>query len=261
MRALILVFIASVTFASLPIGNINNVSAKYNSPAGIAQADYINIEGMGEYVSPKLDVVNNSGVLVFSFEEKSFEIDLSLFAVQDAQKVEVKNLNLINDKQKINLNFSSILASDILTDAKIHDVKFDCKRTQTHDDMLGDLFETCFTNADIFLKRFDYYSEASVYKNFIDDKVSHTDIVVKNITINVNDKMFKGSLESNLTFGIDVRFDGGIKYYPEERMVELRVDNVRASLFSIRSKIFKELHGKVPDNIVVEEPYIKIYIP
>lgn len=261
MKALIILLLSTMTFANLPLGNISNVSAKYNSPAGVAEADYINIEGMGEFITPRLDVVNNSGILVFSFEDKSFEIDLSLFAVQDAQKVEIKNLNLINNKQKINLNFSSIFASDPLTDAKIYDVSFDCKRTQIHDDILGDLFETCFTNADIFLKRFDYYSESSFYNNLLDDKIRHTDIVVKNITINVSDKMFRGSLESNLTFGIDVRFDGGVKYYPDQRMVELRVDNVRASLFSIRSKVFKELEGKVPENIVVEEPYIKIYIP
>ena len=44
-------------------------------------------------------------------------------------------------------------------------------------------------------------------------------------------------------------------------MVELKVENVRASLFSIRSKVFRELDGNVPDNIVVDEPYIRIYIP
>lgn len=261
MKTIILILSTISVFASLPLGNINNVSVKYTSPNGQATADYLNIEGIGEYKKPKLDVVNNAGVLVFSFEDKSFEIDLSLFAVQDAENVSVSNLNLVNDKEKIKLTFESILAKDAVTDAKIKDVTFDCKRSKTHDDVLGDLFETCFTEADIFLKRFDYYSEESSYTNLIDESVTYTDIVVKNISINVNDKKFYGSLESNLTFGIDVRFDGGVKYFPESRMVELRVDSVRASLFSIRSKVFKELQGKVPSNIIVDEPYIKIYIP
>ncbi|EQC46835.1 hypothetical protein [Bacteriovorax sp. Seq25_V] len=261
MKTILAVMLSLQVFANLPWGNLENVNATYSSPEGKATAKYLNLEGFGEYSSPELFVKNNEGILVFSFEDKKFEIDLSLFAVNDADNVKVKNLNLVNNKEKINLNFDSIYAKAALTDAKIHNVEFDCKREAIHDDMYGDLFQTCFTNSDIFFKRFDYYSEERSFKNFIDEKTNHTDIVVKNIEIHVKDERFNGKLESNLTFGIDVRFDGEVKYYADKQMVELKVDSVRASLFSIRSKVFKELDGNVPDNIVVDEPYIRIYIP
>lgn len=247
--------------AALPIGVLKNLNANYVTPVGSATADYLNFQDLGEFHKPELKVANNEGVLTFSYEDKKFEIDMNLFAVQDADYVTVKNFNLSNDEKAINLSFSRVSAKALDSDAKVYDVSFNCKRSGVIDDVFSDLFQTCFTNSQINIDRFDYTSTEASFHNLIDDSKAGEKITVSNIDIYVADERFDGRLDSNLTWGIDVRFDGAIKYIASEKLVELRVDNVRASILSIRSKVFKELKANVPDNIVVEEPYIKIYIP
>jgi len=260
MKKLILtILISTLSFASLPDGEFRNLNANYESPKGIATADYLNIDGFGTYRNPELDVINKDGLLVFGFEGKQFEIDLSLFAVRDADYINVEEMNFSNSKRGIDLSFYNLNASSIGYSTDILKGSAECKRTRTYDNPSDDLLLNCLENSEFSISNFTFISESSSFKSLTNDENFQTSqIILNDIQMSIRNSYVYGSFSSNLSFGVSISFSGNIDYQNDNEMIVVEVEDVRAGFFSIRAKLFQELALNAPDNFLVDEPYIYI---
>lgn len=251
--------LSTLSFASLPEGEFRNLNANYESPKGLATADYLNIDGFGTYRNPTLDVENKDGLLVFGFEGKQFEIDLSLFAVRDADYINVGEMNFSNSQSGIDLNFYTLNASSVGYSTDIQKGSADCKRTRTYTDPSDDLIMNCLENSKLSVYNFSFVSDNSSFKNIVDgESLMTSQIILNDIQMTINRGYVYGSFSSNLSFGVSINFSGNIDYQKENEMIVVEVEDVRAGFFSIRTKLFQELAANAPDNFLVDEPYIYI---
>lgn len=253
------ILLSTLSFASLPEGQFSNLNASYETPIGSATADYLNIDGFGTYHNPELSVENKDGLLVFGFEGKEFEIDLSLFAVRDADYINVQDMNFSNSKRGIDLSFYNLNASSEGYSTDILKGSAECKRQRTYTDPSDDLIMNCLNTSEVSVSSFSFVSESSSFESLIGEKSFETSqITLDNIQMTINRGYVYGSFSSNLSFGMSISFSGNIDYQKDNEMIVVEVEDVRAGFFSIRAKLFTELEANAPDNFLVAEPYIYI---
>lgn len=257
-KLIVAILISTFAMASLPDGEFQGLNAQYKSPVGTASADYLNIDGFGNYRNPTLSVENKDGLLSFGFDGKEFQIDLTLFAVRDADYINVDDMNFVNNKRKIKLDFYGLNASSIGYSTDIRRGSANCKRTKTYTDATQDLVLNCLSNSELSVHSFSFLSETNSFKSLVEDGVETSEIILNNIQLDISKGYVEGSFSSNLSFGFDVSFNGKIDYDVASELVVVRVDDVRAGFFSVRSKLFTELAANAPDNMLVDEPYIYI---
>jgi len=258
LTLLLLIFITNISFASLPTGVIKDLNVNYTTPKGTATADYLNIQELGEYNSPTLEVENNNGLLAFLFDDKEFEIDLSLFAVKDADYITIDNMNFTNNDEAIDLDFYKLTASSVGYSTNIKYGKSTCERKTIFDDASDDLIFNCLSKSEFSIDEFVFISQDEEFKSIFDQKVSSSKISIWNFEVNVDDGDIVGSFSSNLSLGVTIDFKGSIDYQKEKEMIIVEVKEIYAGFISIRGKVLSELKKNAPDNVTVEEPYIYI---
>lgn len=245
------------TYAALPLGNFQNLNANYISPKGSATASNLNLDGFGSFRNPEMEVVNEDGLLKFQFEDNEFSVDLSLFAIRDADFVRVQGMSLENSKKEINLDFYEVEGSAVENEVAVLDADVSCRRVSTYTDYADDLLKSCLGNAKIEVTRFNYLSYTQNFSALIGELVSKN-IELNNINVVIRNNYLQGNLSSNLTFGVPVSFTGRTNYDSKDKVISLRLDTAKAGFFDIRDKLFLELKRMAPEGVRIHQPYISI---
>ncbi|WP_157680509.1 hypothetical protein [Bacteriovorax sp. Seq25_V] len=248
-------------YAELPNGQIQALNANYNSPTGTGTAKYINIDEFGEYRNPQLEVENYNGTLMFSIEDKSFELDLSMLGVSDAQTIGLNNLNFSNNSKNIALNFSSAKALDDDFSFSVSNPSVDCTRTGIFDDIKTDLLSNCLKYSKLRISRLDFRSDTSEFTNLItEEEITSSKIDLSDFKLDINSGKFKGEVKSSMSQGLTIKVEGLSQFKVESNQIEIKLDKAKAGIFNIKSKIFDELEKMDSDTISVREPYITIQL-
>lgn len=245
---------------TLPKGSINNLNAKYISPRGNGTAKQINLEDFGNYSNANLEVENYNGILMFSVEDKSFELDLSMLGINDAEKINLSALNFSNANNKIGLNFGSAAANDPEFNLGVNNGSISCIRTQTFEDIKDDLLAACLKNGNFSLGRFNMRSLDSQFYNILDESPLGSDMSLESIKLNISNHRMKGELKGNVTKGVTVKIEGASWYNPNNNEVKIKIDKAKAGWLNVKGTIFKELGKIQSENLRVNEPYIFFYL-
>lgn len=262
-RSLALMTLASsilATEATLPEGRIETLNADYVSPKGTGNAEFINIKDFGVFEKPALEVENYNGLLVFSVEDQTFELDLSLLGVTDAETINLRGLNFLNKDKTINLNLSNAHAKDIDLDTSLSRAAIDCTREDHHQDITDDLLSACLKNSRISAKDFRFRSGESLFESLVEEKMLSDQMTLDDLSVSISNHKLKANFKSNLSKGVKVKIEGSTSYNLDERKIVIKIDKAKASFLNIKNKIFDELGKMQNEKIEVNKPFIHIYL-
>ena len=245
---------------SLPKGIINNLNANYVSPRGSGTAKHINLEEFGQFDNAKLEVENYNGLLMFSVEDKSFELDLSMLGINDADKINLGQLHFTNQGKQIKLSLGSAAANDTEFNLGINGGSINCTRIQELTDIKDDLLNACLKNGNFSINRFNMQSAGSQFYNILNEAPLGSDIKLESIRLNISNNSLRGELKGNVTQDVKVKIEGGSWYNPANNEIKLRIDKAKAGWFNVKKTLFKELSKMQSDTLKVRSPYIYFYL-
>ncbi len=228
---------------SLPIGTIDNLSMNYTSPDGGGQVESLNLDDIGEYTDAALSVNNYSGLLIFGLEDKTFEIDISMLGVSDADTINISRLNYKNDSTNLSLNFSKLESTKDTGITRLGKSKINCQGSTINEELLLACLKTGKLNlTNMFIKS---------SKGKKDVSLRYFNLSIKNGSLFAN---FKGSITKN----INTKIWGRISYDSQLREITLKITKAKAGIIGVKGKIFNELKKNETENMRVEQPYIYI---
>ena len=242
---------------TLPTGYIENLNAAYNTPKGSASADVVNIEGFGNYVRPQMDVENYKGLLIFSFEDKQFELDISMLGITDAERIDVGSLEFGNDDAKINLSLDGADAFDPTFRINIRNAFIECLRSDQYEDIKDDLLSACLSNSKISLGEAYFMSEDSEFYSLYDEyEIMGDTFDLQDLDVNVRNGKLKAEFRSSLSKGIKVKIEAETSYDTQNKRVVINLRKAKASFLNIKNTIFNELEKMDTEGLEVQRPYI-----
>ncbi len=257
------IFLVSLlsTFAianeSLPKGYIQELNARYDSPSGLASASKVQIEDFGDYTNPKMEVENYNGLLVFLFEDKQFELDISMLGITDAEQIDVADLNFTNNDVEIDLSVEGADAFDPTFRTNVRDAKFNCLRESQYEDIKDDLLSACLSNSDITLNQAYFKSETSEFYSVLNNEEILGDAFdLEDLVIRINEGELKAQFKSSLSKGVKIKIEAETSYDIQNKRVVVNLKKAKASFFNIKGTIFKELESMQVEGLEVDRPYI-----
>lgn len=245
-----------------PIGNITTLNAEYVSPQGTGTVNAISIQGFGDFSNPQLEVENYNGILMFTVDNDSFELDLSTLQIQDADKIKIDNLNYTNNDTSLGLNLSNISASGEGFSTSLSNTKVECQKAAREGKEYEQLLQNCFNFLSLNVDRARFKSSKRSFYNLTNEYETLGDAVqIDELKLDIRNGKFNGRLKGNISKGVTVKFEGRASYDMSNRIVNIKISKAKAGLFNVRGTIFKELEEFESDTIEVDEPNIYIIIP
>ncbi|OIQ19584.1 MAG: hypothetical protein BM556_03615 [Bacteriovorax sp. MedPE-SWde] len=272
MKSFLIMTLATSVFATeagLPKGKLDNLNAKYSTPSGTGSADYVKFQEFGEYTSPKLEVENYNGLLVFNLtgenEDKSFELDLSALGITDADRINLSQLYFNNSEKKIGLRMASANARAEDMSTSFNGASINCNREKVYDDVTDDLLSACLKSASVSLNNLRLNTGKSEFVSIIpneygDGEILGSQISLDKLRININNHSFSGQIKGDVTKGMKVKFEGQTHYFQAKRQVRIKLTKAKAGFINVKKTLFKELRKAQSDTMKVNAPYIYIQL-
>ena len=246
---------------TLPRGFINNLEANYQSPTGRGHATAVSLAGFGNYESPNFEVDNAGGVLIFTVEDNSFEIDLSSLSGKDVDRLSIQAMNYIYNQEKLQASFNSFSANSQDFASQVNHLQLSCLKSKDLSNPLDDLLISCLSQAGLRVQRLNFRGSSAIFSDLVENSFTTEEVEIEKLEVSVNNSRLKAKFKGNISKGITVKIEGSTSYSTTDKKITLRIDKAKAGFINIRNNLFDEFKKMENENIEVRKPYIFITIP
>lgn len=244
---------------AFPVGKIRQLSADYVSPRGEGSAKEIAIKDFGDFLNPRLEVENYNGILMFTVQNETFELDLSSLPIKDADKIDLSNLNFTNNDSLFNLDAGYLTAAGEGFNTKISGPSLECQKQEREGDEIEQLLQNCFNFMNLSVNGAHFKSDERQFYNLTNEyETLGSAVEIDELKLNFRGGKFSGRLKGNISKGTTVKFEGHGAYDVDNKILNIRIDKAKAGLFNVRRTIFNELEKMESNTIEVDEPNIYI---
>lgn len=245
MKKMILITLCLVThlaYSQLPNITINNFSGNYANSTGEATSEVFKYADIEFEKDSTFTMYKQAGVFFLKTPDEEVQLDDIPDQINDLKDVSFSGVNIETTQSKISVNIPSLSGSS--ADEKKVDLSnfiLNCEGDLSGVDTKEAVLDTCFNK------------KGSVT---LDKFVSNKD-KMKNLSVSV--------LNNRLSFrakvsGVTARGWGTSEYIASENKVLIKVDKVKVKFLNVTGKFFKELAKQDSENIVVNRPYIEIFL-
>ena len=222
--------------------SISKFNVNYSNPSGTASAQAFSFDGQS-FSNPRIDVMREDANLRLAFEDDDVVFEDVSDDILLAQPFTLVNLNALANATKAQMSMESLRFKNPKTDL-----------TASKFAMVCDGFTNEVEEADRYLQSCSNNSIINLGKVSLNSGGSSTTIDDLRMQSKSNRLLFSLQLA-----GVKATGEGRVRYIhnSNEKLVELKVDRVRAGFFNVTRRFFDALDS-LPDNVEVRRPYIFI---
>jgi hypothetical protein len=265
------IFITLLCFSSLAFGQTASVTGfdfNYRSPfgAGKAQNFSMSAEELFSAVEIQVEKIDQD----FSFKVSGGQMGEYLFKgapsfMTNAETMNVKNLNLdLSDRASVSVDHADFISPD--DKLVLSRFTLDCVRHQQLPEVMDQLISGCVQKMHLKSSKFSssgqeedsfaaHFSEA-VVEALQDGKSSLSGVGVSSLELKVNAGRYELAAEVKADVSGKVRSLGTLAYNAQEKILTIRINEVKFSILNVTSKVFDELKKKESDKMRVRPPYV-----
>jgi hypothetical protein len=235
-------------FSAFPEALLEDFTGEYQDPNG--SATVLNVE-FGDLVMEDLEFYvekQGTSLLVEAFGEE-IEIEDIPQMVDDLDTLNIDNVSVLSEADQAQLTMNHLDASFVTTDSTksydFNNLQVNCNNRPSQDPrtILQEFLDSCLNEyAKITLSGVNLTTDGKETK-------------VSDISVTANGNDLKVSLKAK---GMKVKGTGEI-YYEGDR-VRLKIIKVKAGIFNLTKKIFKELDKMQSDKIIVNKPWVTLLL-
>ena len=159
--------------------------------------------------------------------------------IHELESLIIKNLTLGSNVDVLNINVEKVNGKTAENNLSIDYLSLNCKKDQK--DFTTALLDLCLNHK----------------SNFSSSKLIVDGNDVNNLKVKIENS--KLNFEAKLS-GVAAKGRGQVNYLQSEKKIIIRVDKVKAGLFSVTGKFFKEIKAKESERLIVNKPYIEILL-
>jgi hypothetical protein len=243
-KALLVTIVLSFSlnvFAVFPNASINDFQGNYQEPSGKATASTFVVADLNFGSNPQFNVERQAASIILDANGEEFVWQNPPAQLAEINSIEWNgaSLNATDDHFKLELNnFQGKTAKDTIA---VRSLKLEC----SHSGMVGQVEEELMDSCLNFQGKINLGS-------FSQSKQKGSSLSRLNVSIKNNRVTF--SLKS----GVTIRGNGYSWYYPDQKLIKVRIDRAKAGPLNVKSRLFGELNKLSSDQIKVQNPWIEI---
>lgn len=252
--------------------DIQGLNGDYQAPNGTALAKKFILKGLED------NFIESTDELVkISFVKKDESIDLTFGDqnyfwknppqfILEAKTAEIKNIMTKTYRQVIKSDIGFAKFDSPKDFFKLNLFSLFCQNPGRTQPKPSDfVINACTTQSKISVKKVTYKDKTGknpltklLNRIIPEGRNGNTDIVINSLKLNVVKHQF--TLKSSVDYSIrtSISAKGRSWYDLKTKVLKIRLDQVKVSVFNITSKVFKELEENQNDNMKVDRPYIYI---
>lgn len=236
------------TFSKFPLSEISDFSGNYNDPSGEASAVIFKYDDLN-YSNANFKVERQAGVIFLETPDQSYELNQLPDSIQNLENIDWTNFSLLSSGDKLRLSLDRLTGNSIVDGIKnsidLKKLSFECLNLEISEqkDMAQELLESCLNN----FGKISIESMSSI-KDGKQDELS-------NILFQVNQDALSFKLKAQ---GFTIKGKGEV--FLKDSIIRIHITKAKSGIFNVRKKLFKELKKMENESVVVNMPWIEIYL-
>ncbi len=229
------------TYAFFPLTDVENFEGSFNDPIGSATADSFNIPDYQLGTHVEFSVERQAGIYILQTPVEEIQLDQLPELVYQMMDLDWNGAYLSSDQNEFQIGLTTLNGVHTTGSLKLNELHLTCLSSGIITDLMDEVLDSCLNNESSF--SLDYLSltqegETSTLENL------QFDISGDNLGFKIKAQ------------GFTVKGKGEVYYQPG--LVKIKITKAKAGIFSVKSKLFKELKALESENISVNNPWIEI---
>lgn len=256
-------------FAVDPKVDLKEFNFSYQAPTGHGTASsFSHNQALNDHsVTVEVSKIDEAfAVAVRGSETHDLTVKDAPAFVKDAQTMEIENLNLSYEDS---LSLSLVRGEFVSTDDELSlvNLSLDCYKDLEQADAMDQLLSGCTKNMRLKSAKFSSSSHEKNLLHALSDSVmkaagSHSrgDLKINNVDLKTVAGKFDLSADVRAQVSGKVKSRGDVSYNAQNKMLTVRISEVKFGILSITGQVFSELKKQQSAKLQVKEPFVYLTV-
>ena len=241
-KLLMTLLLTSVSaYAFFPLTDVQNFNGSFNDPSGTAFADQFDLPDYQLGSDVEFSVERQAGVYILQTPVEEIQLDQLPDLVYQMMSLDWSGAYLFSNDNEFQVGLTELDGVHATGSLKLRDFHLACESLGTLSDLMDEVLEACLNN------------QGTVSLDYLSMTQDGDNSTLENLNFDISGDKMNFKIKAK---GVTIKGRGEVYYRPG--LVQIKITKAKAGIFSVKSKLFKELKVLESENITVNNPWIEI---